>query len=414
MQHRLMIVGSSIEFVDLVRLAKKRGYQTIVCDGNPDGPAKKEADQACDINVRDVDAIARVCREEQVDGIIGSFSDLLFEQITKIADKAGLKWYAVPDKLPYYREKDQAKELLRSIGVRVPRSKTLTVDFKDCELEDLTFPLVIKPINGYGSKGIYVVRSIGEIREKFAAVLEHAPMKGKIQAEEYSAGLEYNMMTWMADGEIYVLSIGDRVKNPQIGDTVPLLNRVVYPAHNIEEVIEEAKDVLRKFAMQIGQTDGALSMQFFYNDNGVEVCEIAGRLFGYEHELLTLCSGFNVEELLLDYVYDEVALKKNLQKHSPFFNVCCTGIYLYGKQGKVIRDLSALRSIAEDPHVVEHVLFYKEGETIDNCGPKPYLVRYYVKTNNQAEMNRILSDLFSKMRAEADDGSELVQIPVLV
>ena len=55
--HRLVILGSMDEFVDLVDCAKKRGIYTIVCDGYEDGPAKAHADKAhegCDniISVR--------------------------------------------------------------------------------------------------------------------------------------------------------------------------------------------------------------------------------------------------------------------------------------------------------------------------------------------------------------------------
>lgn len=58
--HRLVVIGSLMENVRLVKKAKERGYYTIVCDGYENGPAKKIADQYYDINVRDVDAIAQM------------------------------------------------------------------------------------------------------------------------------------------------------------------------------------------------------------------------------------------------------------------------------------------------------------------------------------------------------------------
>ena len=72
-QHRLVIAGSMDEFIALAQTAKKRGYYVIVCDGYPDGPAKKIADKAYTIDVRDVDAFAEMCKTEHADGIIGSF-----------------------------------------------------------------------------------------------------------------------------------------------------------------------------------------------------------------------------------------------------------------------------------------------------------------------------------------------------
>ena len=74
-----MILGSLGEFVELVKLSKKRGYYTVVCDGYKDGPAKAFADKSYCIDVRKTDEVAAVCKEEKIDGIIASFSDLLFE-----------------------------------------------------------------------------------------------------------------------------------------------------------------------------------------------------------------------------------------------------------------------------------------------------------------------------------------------
>ena len=62
--HRLVILGSMDEFVDLVECAKKRGIYTIVCDGYEDGPAKAHADKAYLEDVRHTDAIAEICRKE--------------------------------------------------------------------------------------------------------------------------------------------------------------------------------------------------------------------------------------------------------------------------------------------------------------------------------------------------------------
>ena len=407
-QHRLVVLGSLGEFVSLVEHAKDRGIYTIVCDGYADGPAKKVADKAYNIDVRNPEAIAQMCREEGVDGIIGSFSDLLFEQITKVADLAGLRWYAKPDKLDFYREKDKAKALMTKLGIRVPKNTQIGSDFADSELDGFSFPLVVKPVNGYGSKGIYVVHSISEIRERFEMVSGRSSgQREMIQVEEYSQGREYNMMTWVVDGKGCPISIADREKNPQVGSALPTLNRLVYPAKAAVQIREEATSVLQKFADAVGQKEGALSMQFFYNEHGVEVCEIAGRLFGYEHELVTHCCGLDIEKLLLDYVYDPDAVRETMLNHSIAFEKCCAGLYFVGIQDKVIADQTSARELAQDSHVIESVLFYNEGETIDNYGPKPYLARYYLTAESQEEIDAVTQHFFDDMHIAATDGSDV-------
>ena len=69
MKHRLLILGTLGEFVQLVQKSREKGYYTIVCDGYPDGPARKFADEAYQIPVTDTERIAELCREKEIDGI---------------------------------------------------------------------------------------------------------------------------------------------------------------------------------------------------------------------------------------------------------------------------------------------------------------------------------------------------------
>ena len=59
--HRLVILGSMDEFIELVKVAQRRGIYVIVCDGYENGPAKKVADKSYTIDVRNTDAIAQMC-----------------------------------------------------------------------------------------------------------------------------------------------------------------------------------------------------------------------------------------------------------------------------------------------------------------------------------------------------------------
>lgn len=406
-EQRLLILGSLGEFVKLVKEARSRGIYTVVCDGYADGPAKQYADKAYNIDVRRVDDIVAMCKEEKINGIMGTFSDLLFEQICKIADKANLKWYVAPEMIPYYRDKSKAKELLASLGVHVPKNKELSREFRDSELDGFTFPLVAKPVNGYGSKGIFVIHSIDELRRHFDDIV----MRGtdeNVQVEEYTLGREYNLMCWVVDGKVYPLSIADRQKNPQKGENIPLLNRVAYPSRDIAAVLQPAVDVLQKFVGFTKQKSGPVSMQFFYNDNGVEVCEIAGRMFGYEHELVTYCSGLDVEKMLIDYVYDEASLKNTVLHHSPYFTRHYAGLYFVAENGKKLADQSGAEQYCRMPYVAESILFYKPGEIIDNYGPKPYFARYYITAGTRGELDAITDDMYKNIHAVDSDGKEII------
>ena len=152
MNHRILILGSSEEFTELVKLARSRGIFTIVCDGNPDGPAKKEADLACHTDVRSIDRIAALCRKERVDGILTAFSDLLLECMVKIAAKAELPCYLLPKQLSFYRDKSVMKKMFAALGIPTSRYAETDAACSPDAFAGLRFPVVTKPLDRRGSR----------------------------------------------------------------------------------------------------------------------------------------------------------------------------------------------------------------------------------------------------------------------
>ena len=419
--HRLLILGTMGEFVQLVQKAKARGYYTIACDGYPDGPARAYAHENYVLSVTDIDAVATLCKEKNVDGIITSFSDLLLECMVKIADKAGLPCYLKPEQLLWYRDKSATKELLEELGLPTPKFIRLPVAaLQDSEtlqkaVSSLEFPVVTKPLDKYGSRGIYVIYTLKELMEAGAKTAAFSDLD-EILVEEYNDGYEFNMMTWVQNGEVHVISIADREKTEIAKGEIPISTRNVYPSRLYDEVSESATNLLQGFISKTGQTQGALSMQFFWKpDKGIQVCEIAARFFGYEHELTDIVFDFNMEDLLLNYLYDEKALLEQIDKHhanKP--NRHGAVIYFQGKLLE-IADLSAAVALESHPAVIKPWIFYKEGEAVIAHGPNPYVALYYVAEENREKLDETTQYFIEHMKIPSRDGEEVLyknQIPL--
>lgn len=407
--NRLLILGSLGEFTALVKMARTRGIYTVVCDGYPDGPAKKEADASYDIDVREIDTIAEICHKEQVNGIITSFSDLLLECMVKIADKANLPCYLLPGQLPYYRDKYVMKKLLCKLGIPTPQYACLEKDFSDESLASFHFPVVTKPLDKYGSRGLFVIHSIEELRETFDEVCESSHIK-KILVEEYHTGYEFNMMTWVHKGDIHIISIADREKSPIPTKDIPISSRNVYPSRLIDHVLPEALQILKTYIHATGQKNGALSMQFFWTPGEpVQVCEIAARFFGYEHELVEISGGLSIEKLLLDSVYDQPSLEETLAHHDPHLPKVSATLYFHGKEKKIF-DQTTARQLLSLPGVLEEGtrLFYPDGDTVVWHGPKPYVARYYITASDRSAVDALTEKIFREITITDEHGDEIL------
>lgn len=410
MSHRLLILGTLGEFVQLVQKAKSRGIYTIVCDGYPDGPARQYADEDFVIPVTDITAVANLCKEKQVDGIITSFSDLLLECMVKIADKAGLPCYLKPEQLPWYRDKSATKKLLSELGLPTPGFRRIpAASFHSANsLKGLSFPLVTKPLDKYGSRGICVVHNMDELNSAVTKTAEFSDLD-EILVEEYNDGYEFNMMTWVMDGKVHIISIADREKTPIGPGEIPISTRNVYPSRLYHKVSAPAQELLQKFISRTGQMNGALSMQFFWSpEKGIQVCEIAARFFGYEHELTDIVFGFNMEDLLLYSLYDRKSLEKMLTSHVPDSPLCHGAVLYFQGRLMEIADLSKARKLAKHPAVMKPWIFYKESERVIAHGPNPYVALYYISASSHEELDEYTHYFFDEMKVPDPDGSEVL------
>ena len=419
MKHRLLILGTLGEFVQLVKKSKERGYYTIVCDGYPDGPARQYADASYVIPVTDIDAVAELCQKEKVDGIVTSFSDLLMECMVKIAEKAGLPCYLKPEQLCWYRDKSACRELLSKLGLPTPGFvKVPAAEQNEYKLAEITaglkYPLISKPLDKYGSRGIFIIKDQEQLAGSVRKTAEFTDLD-EILIEEYNDGFEFNMMTWVLDGQVHVISIADREKTFVAKGEIPISTRNVYPSRLLSKVEKPATELLQAYADRTGQKDGALSMQFFWKPGeGIQVCEIAARFFGYEHELTDMVYGFNMEELLLASLYDPDKLEKMLAEHDVHKPQCCGAVIYFQGRLLTIGDQSAAVRLGEKEQVEKPWIFYQEGEKVIEHGPNPYLALYYVKTENRKEMDLLTEEFYEEMHILDPNGQEVAyhnQIP---
>lgn len=407
-QHRLVILGSMDEFVDLVEHAKSRGYYTIVVDGYEDGPAKLHADKAYLEDVLHTDEIVNICKQEEADGIIASFSDLLAECLANIADAAGLRCYIKPEGEVYLREKPLMKKMFSDLGIDSPKFRKVHRETLVKDLEDMEFPCVIKPVNGYGSHGIFVAGSIDDVQKGFGQSVSRSNFD-YLMAEEYNSGREFNVITWVADKKAHVLSIADREKETFREGDIPQVTRVVYVSDLSSKLKGEFEEIATKIAGYVGLNDGPLCIQAFYDENrGISVCEAAGRIFGYEHELVTLGSGLHIESLLLDSVYDPDRAKSRIATHDSNFGTIAAGLYFHGYDGEVA-DVGKMDELSRLDGVVAYQAYYRPGDNITHGpGAKPYVARYYLAAPNREVVDRLSSEIIDQASVLDPDGKELL------
>lgn len=398
------------EFVPLVDKAHERGIHVVACDGYPDGPAKQVADARYDVDIHDYDSVADICRSEGVDGIVTAYSDVLAECAAEIAERAGLGFYLTPERLATLRDKTLMKRMFDELGVPYPKTAVVKSESLAADLSPLRFPVVTKPVNAWGSHGVFLLDSVDEVAERFDEVASYSEGDA-ILVEEYNDGYEFNMMTWVVDGEPVVLEIADREKSVEIPHVTPHVSRIVYPSALTDVVLSDASDIISRVTRYVGMENGPLCMQFFWSpERGVQICECAGRVFGYEHELLELATDgrLSIEDLLLDCTYDHAGARARLAGHDPHLPKVAAGLYFHGFEGE-IGSMDCVPRPGKSEGVVQTICYYEPGDVISHAvGAKPYVVRAYLVADSRERLDSATDAIFSSMSVKNTMGEEML------
>ena len=201
---KLLLLGAVFPFCDLYDDICSLGYDAVVCDYYPDAPCKAKAKISCDISTTDVAALIEVAKRHNVTGIVSAFSDRNLMPGYEIAKALGLPTIYTPEIISLLTEKSLMKAHFVDNGFPVIPYKIVSLDFSEDDLKGLNFPVVVKPVDGYGSKGIIICDDIKAIRAGIDRVTKEAlKYKGNLLIEELYNGDELTLQGWVKDGRVF-------------------------------------------------------------------------------------------------------------------------------------------------------------------------------------------------------------------
>lgn len=153
---KLLMLGTSLISKEMVEYAKSIGVYTIVTDYlEPEkSRAKLVADEYWMINVAEVDLLERKCREEGITAVICGISEFCLEVCMELCKRLGFPCYCTPEAWHFSRDKDDFKKLCKSIGAPVATDYHLSDELSEDELNGVKFPVVVKPVDMSGNRGI--------------------------------------------------------------------------------------------------------------------------------------------------------------------------------------------------------------------------------------------------------------------
>lgn len=357
---RLLILGGMRLSCEIVKKAQELGIITIVADYNKveDSPGKQIADEAVDLSVTDVDAVVSFIKGNRIDGVFVGFNDMLLPFYAEICQRAGLPCYGTKELFELLIAKDQYKSLCRRFGVP-------TIPEYDYSDDDIQYPVLVKPVDNSGSRGITICHNKKEL-ELAVKTGKSASKVGKVLIERYMNGREVTVFWTFQNGEYYLSALGNRhVKQNQGDDVIPLPVGYTFPSVFLPKYRAEVEDNCKQMFRYLGIKDGMMFMQCKVEDGTCYLYDLGFRPTGsLEYKLLNRICGYNPLEMMIRFALtgkmgeESIAEKAVPEFKTPAFNVSC--LCAPG----TIKEITGIDKVMKMPEVEDVVLAHTAGETI--------------------------------------------------
>ena len=191
---KIMLLGGSAQQVIAIKRAKELGCFTILCDYLVDNPGQYVADQFYLISTTDKDAVLKVAIEQQIDGILAYASDPAAPTAAYVAQVLGLPGNPY-ESVCTLCEKDKFRRFLSKNGFCTPNAQgynTTELAYLDLQNGKFTFPVIVKPVDSSGSKGVGKINSLEEAMAKLRNAMGFS-MQKRIIIEEYVEKFGYQI-----------------------------------------------------------------------------------------------------------------------------------------------------------------------------------------------------------------------------
>ncbi len=339
-------------------------------------------------DTRDYEKILEIARNEQIDGIVTTGTDVAVE----VCDALGLSGLSF-EAGKTATDKMLMKQKYEEYGVRTARYRRISlmgaekekqqdshsrfenqdkdskfIEYLEKELEGLQFPLIFKAVDTSGSRGIVKAEDSSKFVEAYRAVRENT-RKDYFIVEEFLEGEEFGAQSFVCRGEVqFILPHGDYVFQ---GDTgVPIGHWAPYELE--QSVIEDAKEQLQKAVKAMGLDNCALNADFILSGGKPYVLEIGGRAGATcLTELVSLYYGYNYYEKIIQAA---LGLPVDFASEKACPNV---GMLLRSENTGVIQEI-VNRNDREDKQIVEIQFDYQVGDEVQAFRVGPHRIGHVV------------------------------------
>jgi len=395
-----------------VKRAKELGVKTVVANFYPTeaSPSKQVADVAIDIDISKTDAMLELIREHKIDGIFVGWTDSHLPFYADICEKAGLPCCGTKEQFDILsNDKRRFKKSCIEYGVPTIPEYKLDISLRREDLDKIEYPVLVKPADESGSRGIRRCDSEQELVEYYTALYNSSKSK-KILCEKYINSpneifIHYTVQNGYPSLSSSFMKHKARTENGAASSAILHM----FSSPFIDLFRETTEPAVIRMIKGLGIQNGMVMFQGFIDNGKFYFYESGLRMGGEQFYVFTKpLNGISSLDMMIEF-----ALTGNItcgdvktQDNCKFSKSCCN-YYVTLKGGKIAR-IENLEEVLSWPQVMQTTTFHAVGdEILETNSLDRVIYRMHVMDDTPEALAETLHKISTTLRVISEEGYEM-------
>lgn len=358
---KILLLGGSAQQIPAIEYANKQGYYTILCDYLPDNPGQYYSKKFYCVSTTDKEAVLKVAIEEKIDGIVAYASDPAAPTAAYVAEKLGLPTnpYKSVEILAY---KDKFRKFLSENGFNCPKAKGYSsLESAKKEVSKFTFPVMVKPVDSSGSKGVSKVEKIENFEDAYKRA-ESYSRGGRIIVEEF-IDRDHEFMVggdcFVINGKVVYWGLLNCHRNPKVNPLVPVGKS--YPLAISEDRIEKIKKEIQRVVDLLEISFGGFNLEVMVDKHDrVFIIEMGPRNGGNMiPDLLRMINNVDLISATVETAMGNENLTIELRSNNGFYS----SYNIHSSRNGSFIDIKYKNGIEDK--IIKKVIYKKKGDPVE-------------------------------------------------
>lgn len=342
---KLLILGSDFGTISVVKEARKAGMYVIVADLMEWSPSKAEANEAWLLSTTDLEELENKCKEAQVTAIMFGASDFNISNCRVLCKRLNLPIYCDNDQTwEIARDKRVFKNMCKKVGAPIATDYEFTDDMLECMAEKISYPVVVKPSDKSGNRGMSFCTDKEELKEAYHKAREISDKS--IIVERQLVGDEYNVHYVLAEGEARLLYFSSTHHEP--GCESNLYSFKCTTSNHLKQYIDEVNESVKRVFAEAGCKEGIVWVDVMRDKDGKFYLLEMGYRFGgvMTYRPYEKVSGFNTISWMLDVARGKKHTIADMpQELNQAYRGCAASYHLFTKHGGLAAEVNGVEAL---------------------------------------------------------------------